>query len=297
MAGSTDTDTTPDSTRSRLSGSQIRLYLYDAATYLVYALAAAFFMFPVLWVISLSLRTEGAVYSALNLIPSDPTLDAYRTVIDSGILGWMRNTLVVTVVSVLGIILVTTPAAYAFSRFRFRGRRTLLLAVLGFQMISPIVIVLPLYDIMRTLGLTESHAGLALLYIGLQIPFSLWLLKGYFDTIPTALDKAARIDGCNRLQTLRYVLLRPVMPGIAVVAIFNFVLTWSEFVMAYTMLGPAGQDEYTLSMGIYLFDTQLATQWTNIAAAAVVGVVPIIIFFVALQRYFVRGLTDGAVKG
>ncbi|ERH11190.1 MAG: ABC-type sugar transport system, permease component [halophilic archaeon J07HX64] len=297
MAGSTDTDTTPDSTRSRLSGSQIRLYFYDAATYLVYALAAAFFMFPVLWVISLSLRTEGAVYSALNLIPSDPTLDAYRTVIDSGILGWMRNTLVVTVVSVLGIILVTTPAAYAFSRFRFRGRRTLLLAVLGFQMISPIVIVLPLYDIMRTLGLTESHAGLALLYIGLQIPFSLWLLKGYFDTIPTALDKAARIDGCNRLQTLRYVLLRPVMPGIAVVAIFNFVLTWSEFVMAYTMLGPAGQDEYTLSMGIYLFDTQLATQWTNIAAAAVIGVVPIILFFVALQRYFVRGLTDGAVKG
>jgi multiple sugar transport system permease protein len=296
MAGSTDTDTAPG-TRSRLSWSQIRLYLYDAATYLVYALAAAFFMFPVLWVISLSLRAEGSVYSSLKLIPTEPTLDAYRTVLDSGILGWMRNTLFVTAASVLGIILVTTPAAYGFSRFRFRGRRTLLLAVLGFQMISPIVIVLPLYDIMRTLGLTESHAGLVLLYIGLQIPFSLWLLKGYFDTVPTALDKAARIDGCNRLQTLRYVLLRPVMPGIAVVAIFNFVLTWSEFVMAYTMLGPAGQDAYTLSMGIYLFDTQLATQWTNIAAAAVIGIVPIIVFFVALQRYFVRGLTDGAVKG
>jgi multiple sugar transport system permease protein len=294
MAGSTDT--APD-TPSRLSWSQIRLYLYDATTYLVYALAAAFFVFPVLWVISLSLRAEGSVYSSLKLIPTEPTLDAYRTVLDSGILGWMRNTLFVTVASVLGIILVTTPAAYGFSRFEFRGRRTLLLAVLGFQMISPIVIVLPLYDIMRTLGLTESHAGLVLLYIGLQIPFSLWLLKGYFDTVPTALDKAARIDGCNRLQTLRYVLLRPVMPGIAVVAIFNFVLTWSEFVMAYTMLGPAGQDAYTLSMGIYLFDTQLATQWTNIAAAAVIGIVPIIVFFVALQRYFVRGLTDGAVKG
>jgi multiple sugar transport system permease protein len=296
MAGSTDTDTAPG-TPSGLSWSQIRLYLYDAATYLVYALAAAFFVFPVLWVISLSLRAEGSVYSSLKLIPTEPTLDAYRTVLDSGILGWMRNTLFVTAASVLGIILVTTPAAYGFSRFRFRGRRTLLLAVLGFQMISPIVIVLPLYDIMRTLGLTESHAGLVLLYIGLQIPFSLWLLKGYFDTVPTALDKAARIDGCNRLQTLRYVLLRPVMPGIAVVAIFNFVLTWSEFVMAYTMLGPAGQDAYTLSMGIYLFDTQLATQWTNIAAAAVIGIVPIIVFFVALQRYFVRGLTDGAVKG
>jgi multiple sugar transport system permease protein len=295
MAG--NTGTTSDGLRSGLSWSRIRRYCYDAITYLVYALAILFFLFPVLWVISLSLRTESSVYAALELLPSDPSLSAYREVFDSGIIRWLRNTLFVTVASVAGIILVVTPAAYGFSRFRFRGRRTLLLAVLGFQMISPIVIVLPLYDIMRTLGLTESHGGLVLLYIGLQIPFSLWLLKGYFDTIPTALDKAARIDGCNRLQTLRYVLLRPVMPGIAVVAIFNFVLTWSEFVMAYTMLGPGGQDLYTLSMGIYVFDNQLATQWTNIAAAAVIGIVPIIIFFVALQRYFVRGLTDGAVKG
>jgi multiple sugar transport system permease protein len=263
----------------------------------VYVLSILFFLFPVLWIISLSLQTESSVYISLELLPSDPSLGAYREVYQTGILGWMRNTLFVTALSVTGIVVVTTPAAYAFSRFEFRGRRSLLLAVLGFQMISPIVIVLPLYDIMRTLGLTESHTGLVLLYIGLQIPFSLWLLKGYFDTIPTALDKAARIDGCSRLQTLRYVLLRPVMPGIAVVAIFNFVLTWSEFVMAYTMLSPGGEDLYTLSMGIYVFDNQLATQWTNIAAAAVVGIVPIVIFFVVLQRYFVRGLTDGAVKG
>ena len=295
MAGATDG--TSDGRRSGLTWARIRRYGYDTLTYLVYALAIAFFMFPVLWIVSLSLRNEGAVYTSLQIIPNNVSLDSYREVFDSGILRWMRNTLVVAVASVAGIILVTTPAAYGFSRFEFRGRRTLLLAILGFQMISPIVIVLPLYDIMRTLGLTESHMGLVLLYIGLQIPFSLWLLKGYFDTIPTALDKAARIDGCNRLQTLRYVLLRPVMPGIAVVAIFNFVLTWSEFVMAYTMLSPGGEDLYTLSMGIYVFDNQLATQWTNIAAAAVIGIVPIIIFFVALQRYFVRGLTDGAVKG
>ncbi|APW96359.1 ABC transporter permease [Halobiforma lacisalsi AJ5] len=295
MAG--NTDTTFGSLRSRVSWPRLRRYCYDGITYLVYALAIGFFLFPVLWVLSLSLRTEGAVYTSLELIPSDPSLGSYREVLDSGILRWLWNTLFVTALTVAGIIVVTTPAAYAFSRFEFRGRRSLLLAVLGFQMISPIVIVLPLYDIMRTLGLTESHAGLVLLYIGLQIPFSLWLLKGYFDTIPTELDKAARIDGCNRLQTLRYVLLRPVMPGIAVVAIFNFVLTWSEFVMAYTMLSPGGEDLYTLSMGIYVFDNQLATQWTNVAAAAVVGIVPIIAFFVALQRYFVRGLTEGAVKG
>lgn len=291
------TDTEPGGARSGRRWPYIRRYCYHGITYLVYALGTLFFLFPVLWVISLSLQTERAVYISLELFPTDPSLDAYREVYRSGILHWMRNTLFVTALSVAGIVAVTTPAAYAFSRFEFRGRRSLLLAVLGFQMISPIVIVLPLYEIMRTLGLTESHAGLVLLYIGLQIPFSLWLLKGYFDTIPTTLDKAARIDGCNRLQTLRYVLLRPVMPGIAVVAIFNFVLTWSEFVMAYTLLSPGGEELYTLSMGIYVFDNQLATQWTNIAAAAVVGIVPIVVFFIALQRYFVRGLTDGAVKG
>lgn len=293
----TRTDTKSGDARSSSPWPRIRRYCYDGITYLVYVLSILFFLLPVLWIISLSLQTESAVYISLELLPSDPSLDAYREVYQTGILGWMRNTLFVTALSVTGIVAVTTPAAYAFSRFEFRGRRSLLLAVLGFQMISPIVIVLPLYDIMRTLGLTESHTGLVLLYIGLQIPFSLWLLKGYFDTIPTALDKAARIDGCSRLQTLRYVLLRPVMPGIAVVAIFNFVLTWSEFVMAYTMLSPGGEDLYTLSMGIYVFDNQLATQWTNIAAAAVVGIVPIVVFFVVLQRYFVRGLTDGAVKG
>ena len=295
MAGSTQTPF--EGLRSGVSWSRLRRYGYDALTYLVYALAIVFFLFPVLWVISLSLRTESAVFASLELVPNNPSLDSYRAVIDSGILRWVRNTLFVTALSVSGILLVTTPAAYCFSRFSFRGRRTLLLAVLGFQMISPIVIVIPLFDIMRTLGMTESHLGLALLYIGLQIPFSLWLLKGYFDTIPTEIDQAARIDGCNRLQTLRHVLLRPVMPGLAVVAIFNFVLTWSEFVMAYTMLNSAGEDVWTLSMGIYLFDNQLATEWTNIAAAAVIGIVPIVIFFVALQRYFVRGLTDGAVKG
>lgn len=292
-----NTDSAFDSVRSKIPWDRLRLYCYDGITYVVYALAVLFFLFPVLWVISLSLRTEGAVYTSLELLPSDPSFGSYREILDSGILRWMGNTVFVAVLSVVGIVIVTTPAAYAFSRFSFRGRRSLLLAVLGFQMISPIVIVLPLYDIMRTLGLTESHAGLVLLYIGLQVPFSLWLLKSYFDTIPMELDKAARIDGCNRLQTLRYVLLRPVMPGIAVVAIFNFVLTWSEFVMAYTMLSPGGEELYTLSMGIYVFDTQLATQWTNIAAAAVVGIVPIIAFFVALQRYFVRGLTEGALKG
>jgi ABC-type glycerol-3-phosphate transport system permease component len=129
-----------------------------------------------------------------------------------------------------------------------------------------------------------------------QVPFSVWLLKGYFDTVPRELDYAARIDGCNRLQTLRYVLLRPVAPGIAVVAIFDTVLTWSEFVLAYTVLGTAGR-LHTVSIGVYKFQGQYGSDWRAIAAASVVGMVPLVLVFLGLQRYFVRGLIEGSLKG
>lgn len=159
-------------------------------------------------------------------------------------------------------------------------------------MISSVIIVVPLYTVMSQLGLLRTRAGLILLYLGVQVPFSIWLLKGYFDTIPTELDYAARIDGCNRLQTLRHVLLRPVAPGIAVVAIFNTVLTWSEFVLAYTVLGTANR-LHTISIGVYRFQGQYGNDWRAIAAASVVGIVPLVVVFLGLQRYFVKGWSRG----
>lgn len=296
MSRQTASDTIPAFV-DRFSWPTIRSYLVRGFVYLAYAAAIVFFLTPVLWVISISLRPDSALFTNLQLIPTDISFEAYRTTIDAGILDWFKNTLFVTTFSIVGVLLVTTPAAYAFSRFEFRGRRTLLLTVLTFQMIAAIVIVIPLYKVMQTLDLVGSLWGLALLYIGLQIPLSLWLLKSFFDTIPKEVDKAARIDGCNRLQTLVYVLLGPVKPGLAVVAILNFVFYWSEFVLAYTML--SGTNVQTLTMGIYRFESMAmrTTNWQAIAAAAVIGMVPLILFFLALQRYFIRGLTDGAVKG
>ncbi len=297
--GETVTDTAPETVlgqaSTRLSFSDLRAL--DVVVYLLYGLAIVFFAFPVLWVVSASLRPEGELFSyPFRLLPREVSLSAYEQVFNAGMVTWLFNSTVITVLGVGSIIAVSVPAAYAFSRFEFRGRRGLLGLVLLFQMISPVIIIVPLYTVMTSLGLIRTRAGLVLLYVGIQTPFSIWLLKGYFDTVPQELDYAARIDGCNRLQTLRHVLLRPVAPGIAVVAIFNTVLTWSEFVLAYTVLGTES-NLHTISIGVYNFQGQFGNDWRAIAAASVVGMLPLIIVFIALQRYFVKGLVEGSLKG
>lgn len=275
----------------------ITLDRYVLSTYFIYVVGIFFFLFPVFWVISMSLRPQADVLTyPPQLIPTRFTFEPYEVVLfNSQMPQWVWNSMKVTVLQVVGILFVTIPASYAFSRFDFRGRRTALIGVLLFQMISPVVIVIPMYNMMSTMGLLDSHIGLVLLYIGLQIPFSIWLLKSYFDTIPIELEESAQLDGCNRLQALRHVLIPSVLPGIVVVMIFNFVFAWAEFVMAYTLLTESAL--YTVSIGVYAFDGEYGTAWTLIAAAAVVAMIPMLIMFLALQRYFIRGLAEGAVKG
>lgn len=275
----------------------ITLDRYVLSTYFIYAFGIFFFLFPVFWVISMSLRPQADVLTyPPELIPTRFTFEPYQVVLfESQMLQWIWNSIKVTLLQVIGILFVTIPSSYAFSRFEFRGRRIALIGVLLFQMISPVVIVIPMYNMMSTMGLLDSHIGLILLYIGLQIPFSIWLLKSYFDTIPIELEESAQLDGCNRLQALRHVLIPSVLPGIVVVMIFNFVFAWAEFVMAYTLLTESAL--YTVSIGVYAFDGEYGTAWTLIAAAAVLAMIPMLIMFIALQRYFVRGLAEGAVKG
>lgn len=268
----------------------------DVFVYALYAVTIAFFVFPVLWVVSASLRPPGELFSyPFRLLPPELSLSAYRQVWRAGMATWLFNSTAITVLGVGSILGVSIPAAYAFSRFDFRGRRGLLGLILLFQMISPVIIIVPLYTVMSSLGLLYTRTGLVLLYVGVQTPFSIWLLKGYFDAVPVELDYAARIDGCNRLQTLRHVLLRPVAPGIAVVAIFNTVVTWSEFVLAYTVLGTESS-LHTISIGVYKFQGQYGNDWRAIAAASVVGMIPLVVVFLGLQRYFVKGLVEGALK-
>ncbi len=271
--------------------------MLDWLVYLVYAGALMFFLFPVLWVALMSIRPEGAVLSyPVRFIPTEITFEPYREVLTgSDIVKWLTNSIKISVLQVVGVVLVTVPSAYAFSRFDFRGKKATLFGVLLFQMISPVVIVIPMYNLMADLNLLNTHIGIIFLYIGLQLPFSIWLMKSYFDTVPEDLDRAARVDGCSRFQTLYHVLLPAVLPGIAVVAIFNFVFSWTEFVMAFTLLNDS--ELYTIAVGIFSFQGQHGANWRAIAAASMVAILPLLIMFVVLQRYFVQGLTEGAVKG
>ena len=284
------------------TGTNVRTIADDisittAFTYLVFALGMVLFLFPVFWVISMSLRLPGEVLTyPVQLIPHRITFEPYRQVLqDSSMTTWIVNSLKIAILEGAGIILVAVPAAYGFSRFEFKGKRHALFTILLFQMISPVVIVIPLYNMMDQLNLLDTHFGLILLYIGLQVPFSIWLLKSYFDTIPSGLDEAARVDGCNRLQTLIYILLPSMGPGIAVVAIFNFVFSWAEFVMAFTVLGDSSL--YTVSIGLFSFQGQYSTDWRVISAASVIAMLPLLVMFIGLQRYFVKGLVEGSVKG
>ena len=210
----------------------------------------------------------------------------------------MLNSAKITVITVIGTLLVTVPASYGFSRFRFKGRTQILMAILLFQMISTLIIILPLYRYFIKLNLLDSHLGLILIYITVQIPFTVWLLKGFFDSIPKSLDDAARIDGASRLQSVIRVLIPVAMPGIAAAVLFNTINAWSQFLIPFILIGKGrlqpvsvGVAKFAETVGEGIVTTHL------LAAASLVAMLPSIAIFIALQRFIVKILISGAVKG
>ena len=213
-------------TRWRLDETKVLIY----ASYLIVILV---FWGPVVWMVSLSLKTVGEILAyPPKLFPSGFVIENYGYIFtQSTIPRNMLNSAKITVITVIGTLLVTVPASYGFSRFRFKGRTQILMAILLFQMISTLIIILPLYRYFIKLNLLDSHLGLILIYITVQIPFTVWLLKGFFDSIPKSLDDAARIDGASRLQSVIRVLIPVAMPGIAAAVLFNTINAWSQFLI------------------------------------------------------------------
>ena len=270
----------------------------DLLTYAVFAFCVLFFGLPLLWLISLSVRTPAEVYTAsLNMVPQEPTLFNYGSVLGSGrFQGYLLNSLRLTLAGSIGAMIAAAPAAYAASRIDFRGRRFFLIAVLSLQMISPLVIMIPLYRYYAQLDLLDSHLSASFVYIAILVPLATWMLKGFFDGIPTELDEAALVDGCNRLQAFRRVILPVSVPGFAAVFVLTAILAWGEFIVPYILLSePAMQP---ISVGILAFQGSYAQTATQIlAAAAVLAMLPAIAVFIALQRFIIAALTAGAVKG
>ncbi|WP_448956177.1 carbohydrate ABC transporter permease [Labrys neptuniae] len=270
----------------------------DVATYILAALIAAFFLTPLLWLLSLALRTRQEIFlGASRFIPKRPTLDNFVQVLgDPAFLIYLWNGLKLSALGGLGCLLVAAPAAYAFSRFWFAGRSALMMAILAFQMVSPLVILVPLYRYMSDLGLLNSHFGVTMVYIAVGIPMCVWLLKSAIDAIPRELEEAAAIDGCSRFGIFWRITLPLITPGIASAFILIMILNWSQFLIPFLLLNKNPQ--LPISVAIFNFaGTSNASTVQVLAAACLVAVVPAIIAFVALQRMVVGALTAGAVKG
>ena len=254
-------------------------------------------LYPALNIIGISLRTDDAFQSrSLALWTSESSFRSYGTLfLKTDFLTWMKNSFLVSfVVTITGVVLAST-SGYALSRFNFMGRRAVLSSLLMTQMFPATMLLLPFFILLAKLKLINSYLGLIIIYSSTALPFCIWQMKGYYDTIPDALEEAARIDGCSRFSAFTKVILPVSAPALVITALFSFMASWSEYVVAAIVLQDPGL--YTLPLGLKSFQASLATQWGLYAAGAVVVSIPVTILFISLSRFLVSGLTMGSVKG
>jgi arabinogalactan oligomer/maltooligosaccharide transport system permease protein len=254
-------------------------------------------VYPILQIVTISLRPGDRLYStSLALIPDHATLDAYRIMLlQKPFPRWMLNSFVVSLaVTVFGVSLAST-AAYAFSRFRFPGWRLGLYSFLLTQMFPATMTMLPLYVLMTKLGLINTYSGLVVAYTATALPFCVWTMRGYYDTIPVELEQAALIDGCGPWTAFVRVTLPLAAPALAITALFSFMAAWSEFLVARIVMNR--MELYTLPLGLESLAGTFQTEWANYAAGSLMVCVPVMVLFVFLHRYLVEGLSLGGVKG
>lgn len=268
------------------------------AYYTGMALVVLFFAFPLLWVLSLSLKTgPETLQSPPSLLPAEAQWGNYGQVLETTPIGrYLLNSLLIVTLSVGGSLLLGIPAAYALSRFTFRGERSYSSGLLAAQLVSPVIVAVPLYQVFVATNLIDNYFGLVLVYIALTAPLLTWFLKNYLDTIPTALDEAGMLDGASRLRVLVHVVVPSARPGIASAAIIGGVTAWSQFVLPLILIDST--DLFPVSVGVVNLQAttgEIAIQY--VAAGSVLAVAPVIVLFVILQRHILGALTAGATKG
>jgi multiple sugar transport system permease protein len=265
------------------------------------AVMLLFTLLPMIWMLLTSFKSG---FAALQFPPQwwphEPTLASYKKLLDptnsvgEDFLRFFWNSLFVSTMSTILSVIVAVPAAYAFSRFDFPGRKFLFFAVLLRNMFPAVVFLVPLFILMRLLGLMNTHGSLILTYMTFGLPLAIWLLKGFYDNIPYQLEQAARIDGASRFQAFLLIIMPLSVPGIIATAIYAFIGAWNEYIFAYTFINR--NDRLTLPIGIQRFFAESSSDFPGLMAASFMMSVPVVVLFLLLQRYFVRALTEGAVK-
>ncbi|MNK07426.1 Maltose transport system permease protein MalG [compost metagenome] len=260
-------------------------------------LFAVFSVYPVLYVLSVSLRGDNAFQSqSLEIFTDTSSLKNFSVLLwETDFLLWMRNSLLISFTTTLLGVAFASTSAYALSRHQFRGRNMMLFSLLATQMFPATMLILPFYIILSKLRLIDSFWGLFLIYSSTALPFCVWQMKAYYDTIPKELEEAALLDGCSRWKTFYKIILPISSPALVITALFSFMASWSEYVIAAVVL----QDPqlYTLPLGLRSFQASMATQWGLYAAGALIVSIPVLVLFISISRYLVSGLTMGSVKG
>lgn len=253
---------------------------------------------PVLYALSVSLNEDNSLLSAdFSFLPKHLTLANYHAVFfEEPILLWLKNSLILAVVTLIISLGTGIPAAYVFSRKRFPGRKAILKVLILLYAFPSLLSMTALYNLLTAMGLVNTKTGLIIVYTGTMAVFALWNMKGYFDTIPTEIEEAAMIDGASPVQIVTKIVLPLAKPTIAVTAMMVLVYVWNEYIFAVNFM--TGSDTYTLAAGLYsLQATEMSGSWPVFAAASIVVSIPILIVFFALQKNMTTGLTSGGVKG
>lgn len=266
--------------------------------YLILILGLVFALYPV-WFVFLASGRAGQRLVTLNLagmfVPLDWTFENYRVMLfDQPFLTWIRNSFIVAGATTLFCLLISTSAAFAFSRFR--GREFGLILLLALQSFPGVLSLVPIAQLLSALGLYRSHLGLILAYVSGTLVFCTWNLKGFFDTIPIDLEEAAMIDGADPIQSFLRVALPLAKPALAVTALLAFIAGWGEYVLA-SVLVPAPDELKTTMVGMYQLANEVSIPWGYFAAGTVIVIIPTVFVFLYLQGYFQEGLTVGGVKG
>ncbi|MEM8824093.1 MAG: carbohydrate ABC transporter permease [Pseudomonadota bacterium] len=277
---------------ARLTGAQ-RRRLSGAVQVALILVATAIMLVPIAWIFLAAFKTLRDVYT-LNLWFT-PTLDNFATVFDPPYdLGQkLLNSTLVAGVTVLLAVPVATMAAYSFSRFRLRGETTMLVIILATQFVPAVVIVLPFFVMFRDIGLLDTRLGLILVNLAIVMPFAIWMIKGFIDGIPIDTEEAAMVDGASRLRVIRDVVLPMAAPGLLTAGIFCFIIAWNEFLFALIL---TNKDAVTLPIGLALFKGEEGDLWNLLSAAGIIIMVPMFVLALLIRKYFVQGMTMGAVR-
>lgn len=282
---------------SRMASSQQSKLLDNIGLYAAFIVVALFTFFPVYWMLVTSLKLNEAVFKfPPDLIPWQATLEHYANFVnDPRLMKFALNSIFVSVTTATFSVLISAYAAYSFSKFRYRGRRSLMYLVLSAQMFPQALLLITIYLMFNSLGLLHTYTGLVLSFITFTLPLCIWMLKGYFDKIPSELIEAAKIDGANHLKILHQIILPISGPALVSTFLFAFLRGWNDFIFALTLAGP---DKQTLPPGLVLtYVGEFQTAWADMMAASLLVSLPVVIAFIVFQRFIVGGLTAGAVKG